>query len=192
MKVAHIALTVVESASATGRFLQTDPIPGGSANAYDYVDQDPVNNYDLAGTICFSCAVRHVRHAAKIAGWAAGHGASKLVGAIAGTSTRELRPVWPFISSSMKVRNLGWLSGGIGAAVGEGVTDAFNSKLSISQRIWRIGVAAEVGTISSAVTDFTTIATEDPFIGFAAGAGVNVGGNWAASRLLRNELGPGY
>ncbi|WP_169812668.1 RHS repeat-associated core domain-containing protein [Nocardia acidivorans] len=33
-----------------GRFLQVDPIPGGSANAYDYVSGDPVNNLDLAGT----------------------------------------------------------------------------------------------------------------------------------------------
>jgi RHS repeat-associated protein len=34
---------------ALGRFLQTDPIPGGSANAYDYAMQDPVNLADLAG-----------------------------------------------------------------------------------------------------------------------------------------------
>lgn len=32
-------------------FLQTDPIPGGSANNYDYVDQDPINATDLAGTL---------------------------------------------------------------------------------------------------------------------------------------------
>ncbi|MDO0911852.1 DNRLRE domain-containing protein [Streptomyces sp. DT2A-34] len=32
-----------------GRFLQTDPVYGGSATAYDYVDQDPVNQYDLSG-----------------------------------------------------------------------------------------------------------------------------------------------
>jgi hypothetical protein len=32
------------------RFLQTDPVPGGSANAYDYVNQDPINQIDLAGT----------------------------------------------------------------------------------------------------------------------------------------------
>jgi RHS repeat-associated protein len=37
---------------ALGRFLTPDPISGGSANAYDYANQDPVNNFDLAGTAC--------------------------------------------------------------------------------------------------------------------------------------------
>jgi RHS repeat-associated protein len=32
-----------------GRFLTPDPVPGGSANPYDYADQDPVNNSDLEG-----------------------------------------------------------------------------------------------------------------------------------------------
>ena len=32
-----------------GRFLQSDPIAGGSANAYDYANQDPVNETDLSG-----------------------------------------------------------------------------------------------------------------------------------------------
>jgi RHS repeat-associated protein len=35
-----------------GRFLQVDPVTGGSANSYDYADQDPVNNTDLDGR-CF-------------------------------------------------------------------------------------------------------------------------------------------
>jgi RHS repeat-associated protein len=35
---------------ATGRFLQVEPRFSGSANAYDYVDQDPDNASDLAGT----------------------------------------------------------------------------------------------------------------------------------------------
>jgi len=35
----------------TGRFLQVDPVFGGSCNAYDYVCQDPVNANDLGGTI---------------------------------------------------------------------------------------------------------------------------------------------
>jgi RHS repeat-associated protein len=32
-----------------GRFLQTDPRPGGSANAYSYVFGDPINNNDITG-----------------------------------------------------------------------------------------------------------------------------------------------
>ncbi|MFP3964434.1 PA14 domain-containing protein [Actinomadura fulvescens] len=41
-----------------GRFLQTDPITGGSANNYDYANADPINSLDLTGTHpdCGACA----------------------------------------------------------------------------------------------------------------------------------------
>jgi hypothetical protein len=46
------------------RFLQTDPIPGGSANKYEYVNQDPVNGFDLGGT-CWGRGCGAIIHAAK-------------------------------------------------------------------------------------------------------------------------------
>jgi len=35
-----------------GRFLTPDPVFGGSANPYDYANQDPINNFDLTGEKC--------------------------------------------------------------------------------------------------------------------------------------------
>jgi RHS repeat-associated protein len=40
-----------------GRFLSSDPIRGGSANAYDYTNQDPVNGFDLAGEAPGGCGL---------------------------------------------------------------------------------------------------------------------------------------
>jgi RHS repeat-associated protein len=45
-----------------GRFLQVDPVQGGSANRYDYVNQDPVNSFDLNGEMCaWRCIKKFVK-----------------------------------------------------------------------------------------------------------------------------------
>lgn len=43
---------------ALGRFYATDPILGGSLNSYDYAGQDPINSYDLDGTVTAPCPGR--------------------------------------------------------------------------------------------------------------------------------------
>jgi RHS repeat-associated protein len=49
-----------------GRFLQTDPVPGGSANAYDYAAQDPVNSVDLNGERRHQHLTRSQKHVAAV------------------------------------------------------------------------------------------------------------------------------
>jgi RHS repeat-associated protein len=81
-----------------GRFLAVDPVEGGSANDYDYVEGDPINNLDLAGTVCFRCvlkkkwvrmAIAGIGAAAFCAG-TAGMGCVIAAGAIIGAGTGVL------------------------------------------------------------------------------------------------------
>jgi RHS repeat-associated protein len=83
----------------TGRFLQPDPVPGGSANDYDYADQDPINNRDLDGrmvTDVDECGVSCMR---------------KVVTRMKATATATLRKLTKRVgggTSFRKVVNRGW------------------------------------------------------------------------------------
>jgi RHS repeat-associated protein len=51
----HIQMGARQYSPALGRFLETDPIEGGSANDYEYAAGDPVNLADHAGTSVTGC-----------------------------------------------------------------------------------------------------------------------------------------
>ena len=52
---------------ATGRFMSPDPVPGGSASAYDYCNADPVNCTDLGGTFSFGSLLNVVAAVGEVA-----------------------------------------------------------------------------------------------------------------------------
>ncbi|MCA1684076.1 MAG: hypothetical protein LC708_02985, partial [Actinobacteria bacterium] len=50
---------------SVGRFLESDPVEGGSANDYDYVNGDPVNGSDLDGNYSCSAGASSTKRLAK-------------------------------------------------------------------------------------------------------------------------------
>ncbi|MET9035290.1 DNRLRE domain-containing protein [Streptomyces mirabilis] len=123
---------------AIGRFLSVDPVPGGSANAYEYGNGDPVNNYDLDGKSWWRKSLKWAAIGGGIVGGIA-CGASIVcgvaVGAAAGAGAYAAmhagRRSWRW---SRFGRAAGWgaLSGAIYAGIGRGIGHRM--------RAWKYGV----------------------------------------------------
>ncbi|MEV5985210.1 DNRLRE domain-containing protein [Streptomyces sp. NPDC052051] len=80
---------------ARGRFLQVDPVPGGSANAYDYANADPCNSTDATGTYP-NCGKRRIKN---------GYGMRIIVSR---SSAGKAKNGWPYIRYYMNVQVMGW------------------------------------------------------------------------------------
>jgi len=102
---------------AMGRFLQVDPVPGGSANDYDYANQDPINAFDLNGE--WWGWRRTLRVGAWVGGFAGALacGASIVCGALVGAAAAAAS----YSASYAGTRRWRWRRFAVHTAVGAGL-----------------------------------------------------------------------
>jgi RHS repeat-associated protein len=96
-------------APTLGRFLQVDAVQGGSANRYDYANQDPVTGRDLDGDMPIGCVSGSCAAWQKAQAWAAKHPKCTTVGSRWGPIRTCPSPPVPACNSVIKCFDqLGW------------------------------------------------------------------------------------
>lgn len=133
---------------ATGRFLQPDPIPGGSHNPYEYAGADPINNLDLDGRA--KCGRFNVfcKTASKVGSALAKGGATALAGGKQWSSGawRSLPSGTRIWQAGARVSRLAGRSlAGIGAGAGQFASDLYSGGMGVGRLAGRAAWAAAGG-----------------------------------------------